>query len=80
MDQERFTPELRAKLFPDRIQGVSDFMSDLGPLKSLDLIKRGEEGGQRSYKYRATYESREIFLSLQLTKDNKIAALDFSLE
>jgi CubicO group peptidase (beta-lactamase class C family) len=80
VDQERFTPDLRAKLFPDRIQGVSDFMSDLGPLKSLDLIKRGEEGGQRSYRYRATYESREIFLSLQLTKDNKIAALDFSLE
>jgi len=79
-DADQFTPELRGKLFPDELHGIGDFMKEFGDLKSLDLVKRGEEGGQRSYKYRVNYEHMDLFLSLQLTKDNKIAALDFSTE
>jgi CubicO group peptidase (beta-lactamase class C family) len=79
-DPDQFTPELRAKLFPDEIKGWSDFLSDQGPIKSLDLIKRGEEGERHSYQYRVNYEHRELLLSLQLNKDNKIAALDFAGE
>ena len=79
-DQGRFTAELRAKLFPEAMDGMSDYLKELGPLKSLDLIKRGDEGGQRSYQYRANYEHISLFLSLQLTKNNKIAVLDFSQE
>jgi len=80
VDADRFTPELKAKLFPDEIHGIGDYMKELGDLKSLDLLKRGEESGGPSYKYRANYEHLDLFLSLQLTKDNKIAALDFSTE
>jgi hypothetical protein len=79
-DPDRFTPELRAKLFAEHIQNVSDYLKEQGDLKSLELIKRGEEGDRRSYQYRANYERTELFLSLQLTKDNKIAALDFAGE
>jgi CubicO group peptidase (beta-lactamase class C family) len=79
-DQGRFTAELRAKLFPEAMDGMSDYLKELGPLKSLDLIKRGDEGRQRSYQYRANYEHISLFLSLQMTKDNKIAVLDFSQE
>jgi hypothetical protein len=79
-DPQRFTPELRAKLFPERIQNAGDYLKEQGALKSLDLTKRGEEGNQHSYEYRANYERTELFLSVQLTKDNKIAALDFSTE
>jgi CubicO group peptidase (beta-lactamase class C family) len=79
-DADRFTPELRAKLFPEAIQGVGDYLKELGTLKSLELIKRGQEGENRAYKYRANYERTELFLSMQLAKDNKIAVLDFSNE
>jgi CubicO group peptidase (beta-lactamase class C family) len=79
-DADRFTPELRGKLFPEAIQRAGDYLKGLGSLKSLELIKRGQEGENRGYKYRANYEQTELFLSVQLTKDNKIAALDFSSE
>jgi CubicO group peptidase (beta-lactamase class C family) len=79
-DADRFTPELRGKLFPEAIQGVGDYLKELGSLKSLELIKRGQEGENRAYTYRANYERTELFLSVQLTKDNKTAVLDFSNE
>lgn len=79
-DPEQFTVGMRAKLFPDEIHGWSDFLSDQGALKSVELIKRAEEGDLRSYEYRANFEHREFLFSLQLSKDNKIAALDLSGE
>jgi CubicO group peptidase (beta-lactamase class C family) len=79
-DADRFTPELRGKLFPEAIQGVGDYLKELGTLKSLELIKRGQEGENRAYTYRADYQRTELFLSVQLTKDNKTAVLDFSNE
>jgi CubicO group peptidase (beta-lactamase class C family) len=79
-DKDRFTSELRVKLFPEEIQGVGDYLKEQGPLKSLELIKRGDEGDRRTYQYRANYEHMALFLSLQLDKANKIAALDFSQE
>jgi hypothetical protein len=79
-DPDRFTPELRGKLFPETIQGVRDYLKELGVLKSLELIKRGQEGENRAYTYRANYERTELFLSVQLTKDNRMAVLDFSNE
>jgi hypothetical protein len=79
-DPDRFTPELRGKLFPEDIQGAGDYLKELGTLKSLELIKRGQQGENRAYTYRATYERTELFLSVQLTRDNKMAVLDFSNE
>jgi CubicO group peptidase (beta-lactamase class C family) len=77
---DRFAPELRAKLFPESVLGIGGYMKEMGPLKSLDLLKRSEEAGRRSYQYRIEYEHMTLFVSLQLTKDNEIAALDFSTE
>lgn len=79
-DPDRFTRELRVKLFPEEIQGLGDYLKDLSPLESLELLKRGEDGDKRVYQYRAGYEGADLFLSLQMTKDNEIAALDFSDE
>ena len=79
-DAERFTPELRAKLSPDDIQETSEYLKELGVLKSLELIERKEEGGRRAYRYRANFQEMPIFVSVQLTKDNRIADLDFPEE
>ena len=79
-DPGRFTPELRTKLFPEGVQNAGDYLKDQGDLESLQLIERLEEGDRRSYHYRANYQGTELFVSVQLTKDNKIAALDFSTE
>ena len=79
-DPDGFTPELRAKFFPERIQRASEFLSDQGALDSVELIKRDDEGGKRSYHYRLNYERRELFIELQLTSDGKIAALNFTSE
>ncbi len=79
-DPDRFTPELRAKLFPDDIQGVGAYLKELGRLKSLELIERSNKGAQRAYRYRANFQQMPLFLAVELTKDNKIATLDFSDE
>lgn len=79
-DPDRFTPELRAKLFPDDIQEAGAYLKELGRLKSLELMERSDKRGQRAYRYRANFEQMPLFLSVELTKDSKIATLDFSDE
>jgi CubicO group peptidase (beta-lactamase class C family) len=79
-DPDRFTPELRAKLFPDDIQAAGAYLKELGPLKSLDLMERSDNGDQRSYKYRANFLQTPLFLIIELTKESKISKLDLSDE
>ena len=77
---ERFTDELRGKLFPGEMQELGPALKEFGEVKSLELMERTDEGGQRNYRYRATFPEMTIMASIALTKDDKIAKLDFSGE
>jgi hypothetical protein len=55
-------------------------LKELGEVNTLELMERTEESGQRHYRYRAGYSQRTIMLLIGLTKNDKIARLDFSGE
>ncbi len=75
-----FTEELQKQLFPDEIAALGPALKEFGQVKTMELMERTAEGGQRNYRYRARYSQRTIMLSIGLTKDDKIARLDFSGE
>jgi len=75
-DPEAFTPDLRKELFPERILAIGEELKAQGPVKSLDLVERKAEQGNRAYTYRLVYADSTFFITLQLTGQNKIAALE----
>lgn len=74
---EQFTNELRREFFPSEIQEAGATVKALGELKSLELMEREEEGERRNYVYRAAFQKTTILVSIELTKDNKVAGLAF---
>ncbi|HKD52344.1 MAG TPA: serine hydrolase domain-containing protein [Candidatus Acidoferrum sp.] len=77
---EQFTEEARKRLFPDEMQELGPALKEFGELKTLELMERTEEGERRNYRYRAKYPNLALMISVGLTKDNKIARLNFSEE
>ncbi|HEV2194997.1 MAG TPA: serine hydrolase [Candidatus Acidoferrum sp.] len=77
---ERFTEEAQKQLFPDEMQELGPALKEFGELKALELMERTEEGERRNYRYRAKFPNLTLMISVGLTKDNKIARLNFSEE
>ncbi|HKW62674.1 MAG TPA: serine hydrolase domain-containing protein [Candidatus Acidoferrum sp.] len=77
---ERFTEEARKRLFPDEMQELGPALKEFGELKGLELMERTEEGERRNYRYLARYANLALMISVALTKDNKMARLNFSQE
>lgn len=75
---ERFTEEAQKRLFPDEMQELGPALKEFGELKTLELMDRTEEGERRNYRYRAKFTNLTLMISVGLTKDNKIARLNFS--
>jgi CubicO group peptidase (beta-lactamase class C family) len=75
IDPERFTPEMRKEVFPDRMKQASVFLKQLGPPKSFTLIERKQDGGQRSYRYKVAFGETTLILSGTLTEADKISGL-----
>src|SRR6266700_3481385 len=77
---EQFTEEARKQLFPDEMQELGPALKEFGELKTLELMERSEEGERRNYRYRAKFPEMTLMISIGLTKDDKIARLNFSEE
>lgn len=77
---EQFTEEMRKRLFPDEMQELGPALKEFGELKGLELMERTEEGERRNYRYRAKFPNLTLMISVGLTKDDKIARLNFSEE
>jgi CubicO group peptidase (beta-lactamase class C family) len=77
---EQFTEEARKRLFPEEMQELGPALKEFGELKTLELMERTEEGERRNYRYRAKYAERTLMVSVGMTKDDKIARLNFSEE
>jgi len=77
---EQFTEEARKRLFPDEMEELGPALKEYGDLKTLELMERTEEGERRNYRYRAKFGEMTLMISMGLTKDDKIARLNFSEE
>jgi len=77
---EQFTEEARKQLFPDEMQELGPTLKEFGELKTLELMERTEEAERRNYRYRAKFGEMTLMVSVGLTKDDKIARLNFSEE
>ena len=75
---EQFTPEMRERLFPDRVKEGQEMLQSLGPLQSIALLQRREADGVRSYQYRITFRNESLRLYLSLNGEDKITGLGFS--
>lgn len=70
---EPFTPELWA-LVAKELPAWQEAGRERGKLVSLDLLGREETGGQRAYRYRATYTTDKLLITAVLNPDGRIGA------
>lgn len=77
---EQFTEDVQKRLFPDEMQELGPALKEFGELKTLELMERTEEGERRNYRYRAQFPNLTLMILISLTKDSKIARLNFSDE
>lgn len=84
VEPDLFTPEARAKIFPDQAKQIGERLNSLSlPIALIhtnELIERREENALRFYRYVITDFGTTLFCSVQLTKDDKVATLQLSLE
>lgn len=82
-DPNLFTPEARAKLFPDQARQIGDNLNSLSlPVAIIytsELIERRKENGLRIYRYVLNDLGTSLFCTIKLTKDDKVADLEVSL-
>ena len=74
-EEADFVAEARARLFPDRIKGLSAQLAKLGQSESFALVERTDRGGQRVYRYRAVFPQRALIYTFHLVDDGKVARL-----
>ena len=84
VDHDLFTPEARAKIFPDQAKQIGESLNSLSlPVAIIytnELIERREENGLRIYRYMMTDLGTTLFSKVSLTKDDKVAGLQLWLE
>lgn len=72
---EIFTDEMQAAIFPDVAKQLGETFKSFGKLESIALISRTEKNDFRIYRYLLKYPAVNIFVTMSLTKDDKIAGM-----
>ena len=72
-DQNSFTIERRAELFPVRAERISRLLKSLGTLEKMELVERSEKDGVRSYGYELYFKNGSRLWRVSLTKDNQVS-------
>jgi CubicO group peptidase (beta-lactamase class C family) len=78
-DLALFTAEQQAEISRSGTER-SEFLKSLGALKSIELLARTEQNGNRLYRYRLTFQQSSFLLLMALTKEGKIAGLRMQSE
>lgn len=74
LEASLFAPEAWAEISRSAASG-REFLQSLGPLNSIELMERAEQGGKRSYRYRLTFKDSILSYTAVLTSEGKIAGL-----
>ncbi len=77
-DASAFTPQQWEELSPN-LASIADLLREVGPLQKLELLARRQDGQERVYTYRATF-NEPLRIDLRLTADAKIADLGLNRE
>src|SRR5262249_16575022 len=77
-NQDSFTTDARAELFPARAERLSRLLKSLGQLEKMALVEQTERDGLQVYGYQLSYQKGSRFFKVSLTKENKVAELFFS--
>jgi len=76
-DENLFTREARAEVFPARAQRMVRFLNLVGPLNKVELAEKSMKDGDRVYGYQLTFQNGVRFMRMSLTTDNKVSDLAF---
>ena len=80
INPKTLTPQMQALLTPETIAQTDQSLAGMGPLTTLTFLSQSEQGGLKSYRYRAVYGTTPVLFEMTLTPDRKIARLSFHLE
>ncbi len=75
LDSKLLTESMRATVSPDKVRVAGDFLKAYGPLETIELVERSDEGELRVYRYRLIYKEGTLFFTLILTKEGKVASM-----
>jgi CubicO group peptidase (beta-lactamase class C family) len=75
-DENLFTREARADVFPTRAQRIARLLKVLGAANKIELAERSKDG-ERTYGYQVTFENGSRLFRVTLTADDKISDLAF---
>jgi CubicO group peptidase (beta-lactamase class C family) len=73
--QERFTPEMWELIQPSQSKSLSVFVKALGEPKQIQILRKGERDGERSFEIKITFAKQSLTAILTLDSAGKIAGL-----
>ncbi len=79
-DRSLFTPDVQKVIDQQLGQGMRLFLTRLGPVQSVELVERNDQGAGRACRYRVTYPKTTMLMPLTVNRDGKIATITLEPE